>query len=48
MEEEQIRVLKLSAKWNPATQNGRLLKSYKRQPLTFVVEPEIEEKKKND
>ncbi len=48
MEEELIRVLKLSAKWNPATQNGRLVKSYKRQPLTFVVEPEIEEKKKND
>jgi protein TonB len=48
MEEELIRVLKLSPKWNPASQNGRVVKSYKRQPLTFVVEPEIEEKKKND
>ena len=48
MEEEVIRVLKLSPKWKPASQNGRVVKSYKRQPLTFVVEPEIEEKKKND
>ena len=48
MEEEVIRVIKLSPKWKPAMQNGRKVKAYKRQPLMFVVEPEIEEKKNNN
>ena len=38
MEEEVIRVLKLSPKWIPGEQNGVKVSSVKRQPLTFVVE----------
>ena len=45
MEAEVIRVIKKSGKWNPAYQNGRPVKAYRRQPVTFVV-PE-EPKKKN-
>lgn len=37
MEEEVIRVLKLSPKWTPAYQGGKLVKNYLRQPITFVV-----------
>jgi protein TonB len=37
MEEEAIRVMKLSPKWNPATQNGFIVNAYTRQPIIFVV-----------
>ncbi len=37
MEEEAVRVIKRGAKWNPAIQNGRQVKAYKKQPITFVV-----------
>lgn len=37
MEEEVIRVLKKSKKWTPAMQNGRKVKAYKKQSITFVV-----------
>lgn len=37
MEEEAIRVLKRSKDWNPGIQNGRAVKSYHRQPITFEV-----------
>jgi protein TonB len=43
MEEEILRVLKLSPKWMPAQDKGRTLKAYRSQPVTFVV---IEAKKK--
>lgn len=36
MEEECIRILKLSS-WVPAVQNGRIVKAYKKQPITYVV-----------
>lgn len=39
MEEEAIRVLRKATKWNPANQNGRAVKTYRKQPITFVVEP---------
>ena len=29
-------------KWEPATLNGRLIKSYRKQPITFLVEKEDE------
>ncbi len=45
MEEEVVRVIKSSGKWSPATQNGRIVKSYKKQPVTFRIE---EETKKTD
>lgn len=37
MEEEVMRVIKKSPKWNPAMQNGRPVKAYRKQPITFVV-----------
>ena len=34
--EEAIRVIKVSPKWVPAKQNGRIVNAYRRQPITFV------------
>jgi len=36
--EEAIRIIKKSGKWKPAIQNGRTVKSYKKQPITFKLE----------
>lgn len=36
--EEAIRIIKRSGKWEPAIQNGRQVKSYKKQPITFRLE----------
>jgi periplasmic protein TonB len=36
LREEAIRVIKKSGKWDPAIQNGRHVKAYRRQPVTFV------------
>lgn len=38
MEEEAIRVLKKADKWEPAIQNGRQVKAYRRQPITFRID----------
>ncbi len=35
---EAVRVIKKSGKWKPAVQNGRQVKSYKKQPITFKLE----------
>ena len=37
MEEEAIRVIKKGPKWTPAIQNGRSVKAYRKQPITFQV-----------
>ena len=37
MEQEAMRVLKKADKWNPAIQNGRQVKTYRRQPITFLI-----------
>ena len=37
MEQEAIRVLKRSGRWKPAIQNGREVKAYRKQPITFQV-----------
>jgi len=37
MEQEAIRVLQKANKWNPAIQNGRQVKTYRRQPITFLI-----------
>jgi periplasmic protein TonB len=37
MEEEAMRVLRKVPKWQPALQNGRNVKAYRKQPITFVV-----------
>jgi periplasmic protein TonB len=38
LQAEAIRVIKKSGKWTPAVQNGRQVKSYKKQPITFKLE----------
>jgi hypothetical protein len=38
MEDEVIRVLKKSPKWDPAVQNGKLVKAEKIQPIKFDVD----------
>jgi protein TonB len=37
MEQEAMRVIKKSTKWEPAIQNGYPVKAYRRQPITFQV-----------
>ena len=37
MEEEAMRVIKKGPKWTPAIQNGRQVKAYRKQPITFQV-----------
>ena len=38
MEEEAVRAIKRGPNWTPGLQNGRNVNSYRRQPITFVVE----------
>lgn len=38
LEEEAVRLIKRSGNWIPATQNGRVVNSYKRQPVIFRIE----------
>lgn len=33
-----IKVLATSPKWNPATQNGKIVRCYHTQPITFVIQ----------
>jgi periplasmic protein TonB len=40
IEEEAVRVIKKGPKWIPAVQNGRNVKAYRKQPITFVVQGE--------
>jgi protein TonB len=40
MEQEAVRVLKKSGKWTPAQQNGRYVKAYRQQPITFQIAAE--------
>ncbi|ULQ58334.1 TonB family protein [Flavihumibacter rivuli] len=40
LRDEAVRVIKKSGKWTPAIQNGRQVKSYKKQPITFRLETE--------
>jgi preprotein translocase subunit SecG len=40
MEEEVLRVMKLSPDWSPAVQDGHAVKSYSKQPITFVISAE--------
>ena len=38
MEQEVMRIIKNSAQWQPASQNGRMVKAYRKQPVTFMIE----------
>src|SRR5215203_4269686 len=40
MEEEAIKVIRKGPDWVPAIQNGRNVKAYRKQPITFVVASE--------
>jgi protein TonB len=40
LREEAARVIKKSGQWTPAVQNGRQVKSYKKQPIQFRLETE--------
>jgi protein TonB len=40
MEEEAVKVIKKGPKWTPAIQNGRNVKAYRKQPITFQVQEE--------
>jgi protein TonB len=40
LREEALRVIRKSGKWVPAVQNGRHVKSYRRQPVIFAAVPE--------
>jgi periplasmic protein TonB len=37
LEEEAIRMIKISPKWTPAKQNGYIVSAYRRQPITFIM-----------
>ena len=37
MEKEVLRIIKRGPRWIPASQDGRLVNAYRRQPVTFVV-----------
>ena len=43
MEQEVMRIMKNSPMWVPAKQNDRLVKAYRKQPITFVIEDETVE-----
>ena len=38
LRDEAVRVIKKSGQWTPAVQNGRQVKSYKKQPIVFKLE----------
>jgi hypothetical protein len=40
MEQEAVRVIKMSPKWLPAIQHGRKVKAYRKQPITFAISQE--------
>lgn len=38
MEKEVLRIIRNSGKWEPAIKDGKPIKAYRRQPVTFMVE----------
>ena len=40
MEEEVVRIITLSPRWEPAMQDGNIVRAYRRQPVTFIVSTE--------
>jgi len=40
LREEAVRVIKKSGRWEPAVQNGRKVKSFKKQPIVFAMDPQ--------
>jgi len=48
MEQEVMRVIRNGPKWVPAFQDGRNVKAYRRQPVTFVIQDGKKRKKNKD
>jgi periplasmic protein TonB len=48
MEAEVIRVIRKGPKWEPAMQNERMVKAYRKQPVTFQVIDERRKRKNKD
>ncbi len=44
MEEEAMRVIKSGPGWEPAQQNGKLVRAFRTQPITFLVQKEEAER----
>ncbi|MBP6431983.1 MAG: energy transducer TonB [Ferruginibacter sp.] len=40
MGKEALRVIKLAKKWKPAVEFGKIVKAYRRQPISFQIEEE--------
>jgi protein TonB len=38
LDQESLRIIQLSPDWNPAFQNGQIVKSYKKQPIVFQLQ----------
>ena len=38
LDQESLRIINLSPHWNPAFQNGKIVKSYKKQPIIFQLQ----------
>ena len=47
MEQEVVRVIQRGPKWLSAIQDGRQVRAYRKQPVTFSITEEKERKKKN-
>lgn len=47
MENEVMRLLRKAPRWTPAIQDGRIVKAYRKQPVTFMVIEEKKKKKRN-
>jgi hypothetical protein len=47
MEAEVMRLLRKAPKWNPAIQDGRPVKAYRKQPVTFMVTDKKNKRKKD-
>ncbi len=48
METEVMRILRKSPPWSPAQQDGRTVKAYRKQPVTFVVIDDRKRKRRRD
>jgi hypothetical protein len=47
MEEEVMQLLKKAPPWRPASQSGRRVKAYRKQPVTFIIDEEKKKKRRN-
>jgi protein TonB len=45
MEEEVMRLLRKSPRWQPAIQDDRKVNVYRKQPVTFLVEEKKQKRK---